>query len=136
MEGPALRRKLGWREGRRAARGRISLLHVVPFRARAVRKLTAFVREVPTNDAFQLDDAALACSIADDRRAGMHPLLVVATAVATSAGVIDSLASVATLAAAEGLWFHVDSAYSAAAALVDEMRPHCAGIERADATRG
>jgi glutamate/tyrosine decarboxylase-like PLP-dependent enzyme len=46
--------------------------------------------------------------------------------------VIDPLAAVGEVAAAEGLWFHVDAAWGGAAALVPELRPLIAGIEAAD----
>jgi glutamate/tyrosine decarboxylase-like PLP-dependent enzyme len=58
--------------------------------------------------------------------------LVVATAGTTSAGAIDPLSAVADVAADEQLWLHVDAAWGGGAALVPELRPALAGIERAD----
>jgi aromatic-L-amino-acid/L-tryptophan decarboxylase len=65
-----------------------------------------------------------------DRADGFSPFLVVGTAGSTSAGAVDPLADLAEVAEREGLWFHVDAAWGGAAALVPELRPLLAGIER------
>jgi glutamate/tyrosine decarboxylase-like PLP-dependent enzyme len=74
----------------------------------------------------------LAEAIAADRAAGFAPFLVVATAGSVNTGALDPLATIADVAAAEGLWLHVDGAIGAVAALSPELRPGLAGIERAD----
>src|SRR5207249_952234 len=50
----------------------------------------------------------------------------------TSAGAIDPIPDLAGIAEREGLWYHVDAAWGGAAALLPELRPRLAGIERAD----
>ena len=57
---------------------------------------------------------------------------VVASAGTTNLGIVDDLASVATVAGAHGLWFHVDGAYGAAALAAPSARWRFDGIERAD----
>ena len=47
-------------------------------------------------------------------------------------GAIDDLAGLADLAAAEGLWFHVDAAFGATALLGNRVRPRLTAIGRAD----
>ena len=90
------------------------------------------VRRVESDDAFRLDPRALERAIAEDRRAGRHPLAVVATAGTTSTTSVDPLAELASIAERERLWLHVDAAYGGAAAICPEMRPWFAGLERAD----
>ncbi|MCU0681572.1 MAG: pyridoxal-dependent decarboxylase, partial [Polyangiaceae bacterium] len=90
------------------------------------------LRSVPITARHELDVDALAALVAEDRRAGCRPLLVVGTAGATSTGAIDPLAALAQLAAAEDLWFHVDAAWGGAAAFSPRLRPLLEGIERAD----
>jgi glutamate/tyrosine decarboxylase-like PLP-dependent enzyme len=92
----------------------------------------AAVRRVAVDEQLRLDAGALAAAIARDRRDGFVPFMVVATAGTTSAGAIDPLAATADVAAAESLWLHVDAAWGGGAALVPEVRPCLAGIERAD----
>jgi glutamate/tyrosine decarboxylase-like PLP-dependent enzyme len=89
------------------------------------------VREVAVDAALRMRLDDLAARIAADRADGFSPFLVVATAGSTSTGVVDPIAALAELADQEGLWLHVDAAWGAAAALVPELRPVLAGIERA-----
>jgi glutamate/tyrosine decarboxylase-like PLP-dependent enzyme len=89
-------------------------------------------RRVPVDAGLRVDVDLLTTAIARDRSDGLAPFMVVATAGTTSAGVIDPIAAVAELAAAENLWLHVDAAWGGAGALVPELRPTLAGIARAD----
>lgn len=90
------------------------------------------VREVPVDDDLRMKPSALEAAIRDDRKKGYAPFLVVGTAGTTNAGAIDPLQQIADVAAREKIWFHADAAWGGAAALVPEMRPLLAGIERAD----
>lgn len=89
------------------------------------------LRRVPADAAGALDVAALAESVAADRRLGLAPFLVVGTAGTVNTGAIDPLARIASLARAERLWFHVDGAFGAMATLAPDLRPRLAGIEEA-----
>jgi glutamate/tyrosine decarboxylase-like PLP-dependent enzyme len=93
---------------------------------------SAAVREIPVNRDLQMEPAELESAIHRDRRNGFMPFLVVGTAGTTNAGAIDPLPQIADIAAKENLWFHADAAWGGAAALVPELRPLLAGIERAD----
>jgi glutamate/tyrosine decarboxylase-like PLP-dependent enzyme len=90
------------------------------------------VREIQVNRDLQMEPAELESAIRKDRGSGFAPFLVVGTAGTTNAGAIDPLATIADIAATEDLWFHADAAWGGAAALVPELRPLLAGIERAD----
>lgn len=90
------------------------------------------VRPVPVDERLRLNVAALADMVVADRRAGYEPFMVAGSVGTTNAGVIDDLSSLAQLAERQGLWMHVDGAWGGAAVLVPELRPHVAGIERAD----
>jgi glutamate/tyrosine decarboxylase-like PLP-dependent enzyme len=79
-----------------------------------------------------VDLAALDAAIAEDRAAGLTPFLVVGSAGTVDTGAVDPLAALATVAAREGAWFHVDGAFGALAMLSPELAPLLAGIERAD----
>ena len=85
------------------------------------------------SDARQrLDVDDLRRQIAGDRAAGHVPFCVVGTAGTTATGAIDPLPALADLCRTERIWFHVDAAWGGLALLSDQLRPHLAGIERAD----
>jgi glutamate/tyrosine decarboxylase-like PLP-dependent enzyme len=90
------------------------------------------LRLIPLDASRRMDLGALAQAIAADRLAGATPFLVVGTAGSVDTGAIDDLAGIATLAAAENLWFHVDGAFGALAMMSPELAPRLRGIERAD----
>jgi glutamate/tyrosine decarboxylase-like PLP-dependent enzyme len=93
---------------------------------------TESVREIEVDDHLRMNTGRLADEIARDKRSGLRPFLVVATAATTSAGAVDPLRESAEAAAREGLWLHVDAAWGGAAVLVPELRPLLEGIELAD----
>ena len=89
-------------------------------------------RLVPTDGAGRMDAAALAALVASDRAAGRVPVMAVATAGTTNAGMIDPLAACADLARANGMWCHVDAAWGGGLIASDRLRGMLAGIEAAD----
>jgi aromatic-L-amino-acid decarboxylase len=93
---------------------------------------SAHLRAMPTDNAGAMRVDALRAAIEADREAGLTPFLIVGTAGTVNTGAIDPLDELATTAAAYGLWFHVDGAFGALAALSASLRPRLAGIGRAD----
>jgi aromatic-L-amino-acid/L-tryptophan decarboxylase len=93
---------------------------------------TDHVRVLPSDDGLRLTAAAVREAVASDRRDGRDPRFIVATAGTTNTGAIDELEGLAELAAAEAMWFHVDGAYGAPAALCEPGRRALNGLERAD----
>lgn len=91
-------------------------------------------RVIDVDERWRMDTDALSAAIDADRAEGLAPWLIVATAGSTDAGAVDPLTPIAELAAAEGLWLHVDAAYGGAFLLCDEGRRILAGIERSDST--
>ena len=90
------------------------------------------LRLVPVNEAMQIDLAALKAKIENDRANGLFPVCVVGVAGTTNTGAIDDLRSLADICAEEGLWFHVDGAFGAWAAIAPRSEHLVAGMERAD----
>jgi aromatic-L-amino-acid decarboxylase len=90
------------------------------------------LRMIPCDDQGRMRLDALAACLADDRARGMRPFLLVGTAGTVDIGAIDDLAALAGVAEDQGLWFHVDGAFGAIAALAPKLRPLLDGIERAD----
>jgi aromatic-L-amino-acid/L-tryptophan decarboxylase len=89
------------------------------------------IRPVPLSGG-RLDAEALRAAIAADRAAGWLPALLVGSAGTVNTGAIDPLEALADVAAAEGLWFHVDGAYGAFGVLDPSIAARYRGMERAD----
>jgi glutamate/tyrosine decarboxylase-like PLP-dependent enzyme len=89
------------------------------------------IRPVPLEDG-RLDQRALRDAIAADRAAGGVPALLVGSAGTVNTGAIDPLEALADVAAAEGLWFHVDGAYGAFGVLDPAIAARYRGMARAD----
>jgi glutamate/tyrosine decarboxylase-like PLP-dependent enzyme len=92
----------------------------------------AALRLIDTDGNGRMDPQALLRAIAEDRAAGAVPVMVVATAGTTGAGMIDPLQACADIAQEQGLWLHVDAAWGGAALASNRMRGVLGGIERAD----
>jgi aromatic-L-amino-acid decarboxylase len=90
------------------------------------------LRLISVNDEYRIDLDALQEAIAADRAAGCQPLCVIGCAGTVNTGAFDDLNALADICARERLWFHVDGAFGALAALSPDSRPLVAGMERAD----
>src|SRR5207247_838069 len=90
------------------------------------------VRTVATDRDLKMDVGDLARRVAEDRRSGSAPFMVVGTAGTTAAGAIDPLPDLARFCRSEQLWLHVDAAWGGAAVLSPRLRGHLAGIDAAD----
>jgi aromatic-L-amino-acid/L-tryptophan decarboxylase len=90
------------------------------------------IRRIETDGEQRMSCAALRTAIEEDRRAGVRPIAVVATAGTTSTTAVDPVAAIADVCAEHGIWLHVDAAYGGAAAVLPEMRWVLDGCERAD----
>ena len=80
----------------------------------------------------RLDVEELERTIARHRADGLAPFLVVATVGTTATGAIDPLGPLADVCRRERLWMHADAAWGGLALFSDRLRPHVAGLERAD----
>lgn len=90
------------------------------------------VRLVESDASYRLDVRSLRGTIEGDRERGLRPFCIVASAGTVNTGAVDPLAEIARVAADYDLWFHVDGAYGALAALDASKRPLFAGLELAD----
>ena len=87
---------------------------------------------LPTDDRFRLHAAPVREAIDRDRAAGLTPLAIAAVAGSTNTGSVDRIEDLADLADDEGLWFHVDAAYGAAARLSSRDAGRVPALDRAD----
>lgn len=90
------------------------------------------VRVIPADENYQMDTVMLQNQIEKDKKDGYLPLLIVATAGTTNAGIVDPISKIADIAVKEKIWFHVDAAWGGAAVFVPELQELLQGIERSD----
>jgi aromatic-L-amino-acid/L-tryptophan decarboxylase len=90
------------------------------------------LRLIPVDEAGRMCLPALVDAVARDRAEGFTPFLVAGTAGSVDVGAVDDLTGIAAFCAEQGLWFHVDGAFGALAALSPRYQGLLAGIERAD----
>jgi glutamate/tyrosine decarboxylase-like PLP-dependent enzyme len=90
------------------------------------------VRLVATDGAGRLDMNALSEALDADIAEGHQPVMIVATAGTTNAGMIDPIGACAAAAKAMDIWLHVDAAWGGAAVASETHRQHLKDIEQAD----
>jgi len=90
------------------------------------------LRKIPVDRHYRIDLASLEKTIAEDHQAGHLPFCIVGNAGTVNTGAIDPLNALADICQREKLWFHVDGAFGALAALAPEMRDQLKGMPRGD----
>ena len=93
---------------------------------------TNAIRWIATNDRMQIDVHALRQQIEADLAAGDRPIMVIGAAGTVGTGAVDPLSELAAISREFGLWFHVDGAYGAMAAVLPDTPAEFAGLEQAD----
>ena len=89
------------------------------------------MRVLPTDDDFRVRLDALESAIAEDKKHGLRPAVIVAMAGSTATGAIDPLVPLAAIAAREKMWLHADAAYGGGVLLSKKRAGALQGIELA-----
>jgi aromatic-L-amino-acid decarboxylase len=90
------------------------------------------VRSIALGSKRRMDAAACAAAIDADRREGIVPVAVVATAGTTLTGAVDDLQALAEVCGPREVWLHVDGAYGLPAAATRLAGHLFAGLDRVD----
>lgn len=90
------------------------------------------VREIAIDQNSKIDVIHLKKCIVEDKRKGLQPFLIVASAGTTDTGAIDPLDEIGTIAKNENCWFHIDAAYGGFFILCERVKHQFKGIEKAD----
>ena len=88
------------------------------------------LRLIPTDSSFRMVPEKLDGQILEDKAAGKVPIAIVASAGTVSTGAIDPFPQIAEIARRHRIWFHIDGAYGALAAIADRTKFN--GLEMAD----
>lgn len=90
------------------------------------------IRWIATDLENKMDNTALENAIKKDLDAGHIPFMVIGTAGDVSTGVVDNLTEIAAICENYNLWFHIDGAYGAPAAVIPDLKKMFKGIAAAD----
>lgn len=90
------------------------------------------VRRVAVDDCYRMKPEELDRLIGEDKKNGLRPWLVVASAGSTNTGSVDPLPQIAQVSESHDLWLHVDGAYGGFFVLCDEGRRILKGMENSD----
>jgi aromatic-L-amino-acid decarboxylase len=93
---------------------------------------TDAIRWIPVDAEMKVNLTALREQILKDIAAGDKPALIVGNAGSVSTGAVDPLAELALLCREFDLWFHVDGAYGALAAVLSDTSNMFEGLREAD----
>lgn len=106
--------------------------HVVPRAAAVLGLGRRSVTLIDADDRQRINLGALRDRLERDRREGVVPVAIVASAGTVNTGAVDPIEELAELAAEHGTWLHVDGAYGLPARLDERLAPLFAGLDRAD----
>ncbi len=90
------------------------------------------LRYVNVDEGFRIIPDDLENLIEEDKKNGLNPFLIVATAGTTDVGAIDPIDAIGDIARRHELWFHLDAAYGGFFMLTDEGKKKLKGIEKSD----
>lgn len=90
------------------------------------------VRQIPSDERFRIRLDVLRQRIAEDRKNGRTPFLIVGSAGTTNTGAVDDLEGLAEIARSENLWLHTDAAYGGFFMLTERGRKGMKGIHLSD----
>jgi glutamate/tyrosine decarboxylase-like PLP-dependent enzyme len=93
---------------------------------------TDAIRWIPVDRAGRMDAAQLRARIAGDREAGERPLMVIGTAGTVGTGAVDPIRDLSAVCREQGIWFHVDGAYGAPAAVLPDAPDDLHALALAD----
>ena len=92
----------------------------------------ATIREIPMDDRFRMKTDALRKQIERDKKNGLIPLIIFASAGTTDIGAVDPLDEIGDIAENNDIWFHVDAAYGGFFMLTDQGKKVMKGIDKSD----
>lgn len=106
--------------------------HSVAKSARLAGLRNDQLRLVRVDPNLRMDPDALEKMVSDDRKAGLKPFLVVASAGTTDTGTVDDLGAIDRIAKNHDIWMHTDGAYGGFFQLTSRGQQRMSGIEGSD----
>jgi aromatic-L-amino-acid/L-tryptophan decarboxylase len=89
-------------------------------------------RYIPLGQCYRIKSQELENIICSDRKAGLNPWLIVASAGTTDVGAVDPINEISSIAENYKLWLHVDAAYGGFFILCDSGKAVLQGLNKSD----
>ncbi|MFB6307305.1 MAG: aspartate aminotransferase family protein [Flavobacteriales bacterium] len=89
-------------------------------------------RNIELDQRHRIDTENLENLIEQDKKKGLNPWLVIASAGTTDVGTVDPMDKIGKVTEKHKLWFHLDAAYGGFFKLCDEAKDILKGMERSD----
>jgi aromatic-L-amino-acid/L-tryptophan decarboxylase len=106
--------------------------HSVDKAIRIAGMANCVTRYVPMDRKFKMDAGALQKMIVIDRKSGLIPSILIASAGTTDTGAVDPLRKLGEIAGKNELWYHIDAAYGGFFYMTQQGKERLDGIGMAD----
>ena len=106
--------------------------HCIHKALRIIGLEDAILRHIQVDDRSRMKHEDLNHQIQEDKKNGLLPFMIAASAGTTDTGAVDPLHVIADIAQSNQLWLHVDAAYGGFFILTDLKKDLFKGIERSD----
>lgn len=90
------------------------------------------IRYLPLDANYKIIPVEFERLVASDKKQGLEPFLVIASAGTTDVGAVDPLEEIGKISSKYNLWYHIDGAYGGFFILTDEGKKKLKGIHLAD----
>ena len=106
--------------------------HCIHKALRIIGLEDVIIRTLALDEHFRIDPKLLSITIQDDKKNGLNPFMIIATAGTTDTGAIDPLQTIGEIAQQQNVWYHIDAAYGGFFILTETKKELFIGIEMAD----
>ncbi|MBI5021643.1 MAG: aminotransferase class V-fold PLP-dependent enzyme [Ignavibacteriales bacterium] len=90
------------------------------------------IRYIPMDSTYRMNATLLERQIVSDKKSGLNPFLIIASAGTTDTGSVDPLPVISQISKQNNLWLHIDGAYGAFFVLCEDGKKILRGMEEAD----
>ncbi len=88
------------------------------------------LQTIPCDERYRMDGVALAQQIEADKKNGLHPFLIIASAGTYKNGAIDPMNIIAMIAKKHNIWTHIDATYGGFFMILDDEKTKFKGFDK------
>lgn len=89
-------------------------------------------RYIPLDEKYRMNSLLLEKQIEEDKKSGLNPWLIIASAGTTNTGSVDPIDEIGSITAKHNLWLHVDAAYGGFFILCEPGKEILRGLNKSD----